>query len=95
MSEIELAAAIRPHVLASSTSGVIKSAVKQIAISSDTRSAAASSSVSGPTSSLGSVLGSKPESAFDRSPGPNLAAHPDASTIWVSRIGLSSMRFSS
>ena len=65
----------------------MKSAVKQMASSSETFSAAASSSVSGPTSSLGSTAGIRPARAFTRSPGPSLAAHPAASTNCVSRIG--------
>src|SRR6267378_2504787 len=79
-----LAAAICPKVCASSTIGVKKSTVCTIAISGLSRYTPASSLVSKPTSTFGSVGRGKRRKTESSNPGLSFAAQPAALTMAVS-----------
>src|SRR5258705_6240611 len=85
MSDSAFAAATWPKTYGSSTIGAKKSTVWTSAMSSDNRKTPASSIVSWPTSRRGSEWRGSPSSAFDRSPGPSLAAQPAQRANAVSR----------
>ena len=85
MSETELVAATLPQARASSTTGVMKSAVKTRARSSSSRQTAASSPVDVPTSKSGSSVGLSWRSTCARSPGASLQPQPAPWLNWVSR----------
>src|SRR6267154_2972232 len=80
----ELAAAICPNVNGSSTMGVKKSTVCTSAISRLSRYTPASSLVSKPTSTLGSVGRGKRRKTESSNPGLSFAAQPAALTMAVS-----------
>src|SRR6266436_6698777 len=80
----ELAAAICPKVYGSSTIGVKKSTVCTIAISGLSRYTPASSLVSKPTSTFGSVGRGKRRKTESSNPGLSFAAQPAALTMAVS-----------
>src|SRR5205807_1288858 len=84
MSLSELAAAICPNVFGSSTIGVKKSTVCTSAISSPSLYTPASSLVSNPTSTLGSLARGKPRKTESSKLGLSFAAQPAALTIAVS-----------
>src|SRR5271156_3940041 len=78
MSDIALAAAIWPKVNGSSTTGVKKSTVFTIAISSERRNTPASSPVEITTSKSGWLGNSSRARTAERSAGPSLPAQPAA-----------------
>src|SRR5260370_109209 len=84
MSLKEFAAAICPNVCGSSTIGVKKSTVCTSAISAPSLYTPASSLVSNPTSTLGSVCRGKPRKTESNKLGLSFAAQPAALTIAVS-----------
>src|SRR5215211_3152747 len=90
MSDRALAAAIRPNVYASSTTGVKKSVVSTSPWPPAIRTTAASSPSSSPTTS--SALGEagpvavRPATTASSSPGGILQAQPPPWAYWVSRI---------
>ena len=75
-SDTELVAAMRPQVRASSTTGVMKSAVSTRARPRPMRHTAASSPVAKPTSNSGGGSGVKPRTTCARSPGAILQPQP-------------------
>src|SRR5688500_2644068 len=89
MSDRALAAAIRPNVYASSTTGVKKSVVRTSPWPPGMRTTAASSPSSRPTTS--SALGAagpvavSPATTDSSSPGGILQAHPPPCAYWVNR----------
>src|SRR5260370_40989075 len=84
MSLKELAAAIAPNVCGSSTIGVKKSTVCTSAISGPSLYTPASSLVSKPTSTFGSVDRGKPRKTESSKLGLSFAAQPAALTMAVS-----------
>src|SRR5687767_7894406 len=90
MSESAFAAAIRPNVYASSTTGVKKSVVSTSPCPPAIRTTAASSPSSRPTTSsaLGVVgpVAVSPATTASSSPGGILQAQPPPCAYWVSRI---------